>query len=60
MENSHLNSSENATVVVQVPVIKTAHDILLVVLLVAVMFAMGCHITWEQLDNQLEQNKERF
>ncbi|KAF8785178.1 ileal sodium/bile acid cotransporter-like [Argiope bruennichi] len=49
MENSHLNTSENATMVVQVPLIKTAHDILLVILLVAVMFAMGCHITWEQL-----------
>ncbi|KAG8180254.1 hypothetical protein JTE90_011169 [Oedothorax gibbosus] len=33
----------------EVPLIKTAHDVLIVVLLVAVMFAMGCHITWEQL-----------
>lgn len=31
------------------PMLKTVHDYLLVVLLVAVMFAMGCHITWEQV-----------
>lgn len=31
------------------PILKTVHDYLLVVLLVAVMFAMGCHITWEQV-----------
>lgn len=35
------------------PVLKTVHDYLLVVLLVAVMFAMGCHITWEQVSKLL-------
>ncbi|GIY46422.1 hypothetical protein CDAR_585861 [Caerostris darwini] len=31
------------------PVIKLAHDILICVLLVSVMFAMGCHITWNEV-----------
>ncbi|GBO37272.1 hypothetical protein AVEN_34752-1 [Araneus ventricosus] len=30
------------------PVIKLAHDILICVLLISVMFAMGCHITWNE------------
>ncbi|XP_054720616.1 ileal sodium/bile acid cotransporter-like [Uloborus diversus] len=48
--SAYLNSSGNGTAgPPPVPLLKTVHDILLVVLLVAVMFAMGCHITWEQL-----------
>ncbi|UYV62775.1 hypothetical protein LAZ67_2001894 [Cordylochernes scorpioides] len=35
----------NATVVDNTPVVKLVHDVLIVLLLVAVMFAMGCHIT---------------
>ena len=31
------------------PILKKIHDILIVVLLVSVMFAMGCSITWEQV-----------
>ncbi|CAG2107710.1 unnamed protein product, partial [Medioppia subpectinata] len=31
------------------PLMKKIHDILIVVLLVSVMFAMGCSITWEQV-----------
>ncbi|KAF8768365.1 Solute carrier family 10 member 6 like protein [Argiope bruennichi] len=31
------------------PVIKLAHDILICVLLISVMFAMGCHITWNEV-----------
>lgn len=33
----------------KLPVLKVVHDVLIVILLVAVMFAMGCHITWMQL-----------
>lgn len=31
------------------PLLKQIHDILIVVLLVTVMFAMGCSITWMQV-----------
>jgi hypothetical protein len=31
------------------PIMKKIHDILIVVLLICVMFAMGCSITWEQV-----------
>lgn len=31
------------------PQVKLAHDILICVLLVSVMFAMGCHITWNEV-----------
>jgi len=31
------------------PILKKVHDILIVVLLICVMFAMGCSITWEQV-----------
>ncbi len=30
-------------------ILKKVHDILIVVLLVCVMFAMGCSITWQQV-----------
>ena len=32
------------------PILKQIHDYLIVVLLVAVMFAMGCSITWSQVN----------
>jgi len=31
------------------PLLKQIHDLLIVVLLVTVMFAMGCSITWKQV-----------
>lgn len=31
------------------PQVKLAHDIMICVLLISVMFAMGCHITWEEV-----------
>ncbi|OTF80045.1 hypothetical protein BLA29_002928, partial [Euroglyphus maynei] len=31
------------------PMLKQIHDYLIVVLLISVMFAMGCSITWEQV-----------
>lgn len=31
------------------PQVKLAHDILICVLLISVMFAMGCHITWGEV-----------
>ncbi|XP_042907363.1 ileal sodium/bile acid cotransporter isoform X1 [Parasteatoda tepidariorum] len=37
------------------PVIKLAHDILICVLLISVMFAMGCHITWNEVWNHLSR-----
>lgn len=45
-----LNSSESNPVIVSTPpALKQIHDILIVVLLVTVMFAMGCSITWIQV-----------
>jgi hypothetical protein len=35
------------------PILKKIHDILIVVLLICVMFAMGCSITWEQVSRLL-------
>lgn len=34
------------------PQVKLAHDILICVLLVSVMFAMGCHITWSEVSEK--------
>jgi len=31
------------------PMLKKIHDLLIIVLLVTVMFAMGCSITWKQV-----------
>ncbi len=39
------------------PILKKVHDILIVVLLVCVMFAMGCSITWQQV-SQLNLKKD--
>jgi sodium/bile acid cotransporter 6 len=37
------------------PILKKIHDILIVVLLICVMFAMGCSITWEQVWNHVKK-----
>lgn len=42
------------------PVLKKVHDYLIVVLLVAVMFAMGCSITWAQVCSKLFMNNSIF
>lgn len=34
------------------PMLKKIHDLLIIVLLVTVMFAMGCSITWKQVRKQ--------
>lgn len=41
--------SSDVTIVPRPPLLKQIHDLLIVVLLVTVMFAMGCSITWTQV-----------
>ncbi|XP_067136063.1 ileal sodium/bile acid cotransporter-like [Centruroides vittatus] len=48
-ENSTGNCSNGEENPSEPPLLKTVHDILLVTLLVAVMFAMGCHITVKEI-----------
>lgn len=48
-EKSISSSSSDVVIVPTPPLLKQIHDILIVVLLVTVMFAMGCSITWLQV-----------
>lgn len=52
-----LNISDSNPVIVSTPpALKQIHDILIVVLLVTVMFAMGCSITWIQVCFMLQKS----
>lgn len=55
-ENSTLLSNETLPVelldMMPDPVVKLAHDILICALLISVMFAMGCHITLDEVSDQ--------
>ncbi|EEC11255.1 hypothetical protein IscW_ISCW009385 [Ixodes scapularis] len=49
-----LNAAANATnssqpVSTEVPVIKKVHDVMIVLILVSIMFSMGCHIKLSEL-----------
>ncbi|XP_054712520.1 ileal sodium/bile acid cotransporter-like [Uloborus diversus] len=54
-ENGTLKKIQEAVEVMPDPTIKLAHDILIFVLLLSVMFAMGCHITWDEVWNHLSR-----
>lgn len=45
LANSSLVDMSQPVMSLPDPIIKLAHDILICVLLISVMFAMGCHIT---------------
>lgn len=47
--NGTVDDGPSTTSLMRQPMLKSIHDILIVVLLICVMFAMGCSITIEQV-----------